>query len=41
MLGLVEASPRQDRCIRDFTHAVRLGLMVALALDAGTRSRLQ
>lgn len=37
VLGLVEASPRRGiRCMPyDFTHAVRLGLMVALALDAG------
>lgn len=37
MLGLVEASPRRGiRCLKyDFLPAVRLSLMVALALDAG------
>ena len=37
MLGLVEASPRRGiRCLKyDFRPAVRLSLMVALALDPG------
>lgn len=37
VLGLVEASPRRGiRCMPyNFTNAVRLGLMVSLALDAG------
>lgn len=37
VLGLVEASPRRGiRCLPyNFTPAVRLGLMAALALDAG------
>ena len=37
VLGLVEASPRRGIwCLPyDFTHAVRLGLMVGLALDPG------
>lgn len=37
VLGLVEASPRRGiRCLPfEFTPAVRLGLMVALALDGG------
>ena len=38
VLGLVEASPRRGiRCLpHNFTNAVRLGLMVSLALDPGT-----
>jgi DNA-binding FadR family transcriptional regulator len=37
VLGLVEASPRRGiRCLPyNFIHAVRLGLMVSLALDPG------
>ena len=37
VLGLVEASPRRGiRCLPyEFSHAVRLGLMVGLALDPG------